>query len=88
VARMIRARFEGQPMLPFHYRDFGSLATIGRKAAVVDMAGFRLWGTGAWLLWLTAHIWFLIGFRNRLIVFIDWAWAYFSYQRSARIVID
>ena len=88
VARMLVTRIEGRATTPFRYRDFGSLATIGRKAAVVDMRGFRMWGTGAWLLWLTAHIWFLIGFRNRLIVFIDWAWAYFSYQRSARIVIE
>jgi NADH:ubiquinone reductase (H+-translocating) len=86
VARVIRARLAGHEAGPFRYRDFGSLATIGRRAAVVEMAGMKLWGAPAWLLWLGTHIFFLIGFRNRVVVMIDWAWAYFSYQRSARIV--
>ena len=67
--------------------DYGSLATIGRKSAVALLGKIRLWGIPAWLVWLFAHIYFLIGFRNRLIVMIDWAWAYFSFQRYARIVI-
>jgi len=86
VALAIGARLAGRTTRPFRYRDFGSLATIGRRAAVVEMAGLKLWGAPAWLLWLGAHIFFLIGFRNRAVVMIDWAWAYFSYQRSARIV--
>jgi len=88
VAHTLRARLTGRNASAFRYRDFGSLATIGRKAAVVDLHGLRMWGVGAWLLWLGAHIFFLIGFRNRLIVMIDWGWAYFSHQRSARIVIE
>ncbi|HEV2702350.1 MAG TPA: FAD-dependent oxidoreductase [Steroidobacteraceae bacterium] len=85
AARCIRATLAGRSRPPFRYRDYGSLATIGRRAAVVDIHGYRLSGTFAWCFWLAAHIYFLIGFRNRLVVLIDWAWAYFSYERSARI---
>ena len=88
VARALRTRLVGQSAASFRYRHFGSLATIGRLSAVVEMWGLRLSGAGAWLLWLWAHIFFLIGFRNRLVVLLDWAWAYFTYQRSARIVIS
>ncbi|MFO1269216.1 MAG: NAD(P)/FAD-dependent oxidoreductase, partial [Rubrivivax sp.] len=62
------------------------LATIGRMAAVVDLRGLRLSGLVAWWFWLAAHVFFLIGFRNRLIVLVNWAWAYWTYQRHARIV--
>jgi NADH dehydrogenase len=72
---------------PFRYRDYGQLATIGRNAAVVEMGKLKLSGFPAWLVWLVAHIYFLINFRNRLIVMIDWGWAYFTYQRYARIMI-
>jgi NADH dehydrogenase len=87
VARVIRARLAGKPAPAFRYRDFGSLATIGRKSAVVEMGKLELSGVGAWLFWLFAHVFFLIGFRNRLIVLIDWAWSYFTYQRGARIIV-
>ncbi len=87
AAQMIRNRLAGRDSKPFHYRDFGVLATIGRMAAVVDLRGFKFSGAPAWLFWLLAHIFFLIGFRNRLIVMIDWIWAYFTYQRSARIIV-
>jgi NADH dehydrogenase len=87
VARAIRARLTGQPAPSFRYRDFGNLATIGRMAAVVDLHGFKLSGLLAWWFWLAAHVFFLIGFRNRLIVLINWAWAYWSYQRHARIIL-
>lgn len=87
VARVIRARLAGNPAPAFRYRDFGSLATIGRKSAVVEMGKLELSGVGAWLFWLFAHVFFLIGFRNRLIVLIDWAWSYFTYQRGARIIV-
>ena len=73
--------------LPFRYRDFGNLATIGRMAAVVHFGKLRLSGVIAWWFWLVIHIFFLIGFRNRLIVLINWAWAYWSYQRAARIIL-
>jgi NADH:ubiquinone reductase (H+-translocating) len=70
---------------PFTYKDYGQLATIGRSAAVVDMGRLRLSGLPAWILWLVAHIYFLINFRNRLVVLIDWASSYFTYNRYARI---
>jgi NADH dehydrogenase len=73
--------------LPFRYRDFGNLATIGRMAAVVHFGKLKLSGVLAWWFWLVIHIFFLIGFRNRLIVMINWAWAYWSYQRAARIIL-
>lgn len=71
---------------PFRYRDYGMLATIGRNAAVAAIGRVRLSGYPAWLMWLLAHIFFLISFRNRLVVMIDWAWAYWTSQRFARIV--
>ena len=73
--------------LPFRYRDYGQLATIGRNAAVVVMGKVKLSGFSAWLVWLVAHIYFLINFRNRVVVMIDWAWAYWTYQRGARIIM-
>ncbi|MEO7325279.1 MAG: NAD(P)/FAD-dependent oxidoreductase [Dokdonella sp.] len=87
VARSICARMAKRTSPAFIYRDYGNLATVGRKAAVVDLHGWRISGTLAWLFWLVAHIFFLIGFRNRLVVMIDWVWSYFTYQRNARIII-
>ena len=83
----ILAKVSGRRIGPFRYRHFGSLATIGRMAAVADFGRVRLSGVLAWWIWLTAHIYFLIGFRNRLVVLIDWAEAYWSYRRGARIII-
>ena len=87
AARNIMARIEGKTTNSFRYIDYGLLATIGRKSAVALLGKIKLWGIPAWLVWLFAHIYFLIGFRNRISVMIDWAWAYFSFQRYARIVI-
>jgi len=87
VAVAIKARLAGKPTPAFRYRDFGNLATIGRMAAVVDLHGFRISGLLAWWFWLAAHVFFLIGFRNRLIVLLNWAWSYWSYQRHARIIL-
>lgn len=87
VARAIRDRIAGRTTAPFRYKDYGNLATIGRMAAVVDVHGFKLSGLLAWWFWLAAHVFFLIGFRNRVIVLINWAWAYWSYQRHARIIL-
>lgn len=86
AAAMIRARLAGKPAKAFRYRDYGNFATIGRMAAVVDMGGFKLRGLLAWWLWLAAHVFFLIGFRNRLMVLLNWAFSYFTYQRHARIL--
>jgi NADH:quinone reductase (non-electrogenic) len=86
AARALQARLAGRPAPAFHYRHHGSLATIGRRAAVVDLGRVRLSGLIAWWFWLAAHIYFLIGFRNRLVVLIDWASAYWTYGRNARII--
>jgi NADH:quinone reductase (non-electrogenic) len=82
VADLILGRRPGE----FCYRDFGNLATIGRSRAVIDMGNLRLSGFLAWLLWSFAHVWFLIGFRSRLAVTINWLWSYLTYQRSARLI--
>ncbi|MFI4969274.1 MAG: NAD(P)/FAD-dependent oxidoreductase, partial [Lysobacterales bacterium] len=87
AARSIRARLAGRASKPFRYRDYGNLATIGRMAAVVDLRGLRFSGAAAWLFWLVAHIFFLIGFRNRVIVMGEWIASYVTYQRHARIII-
>jgi NADH:ubiquinone reductase (H+-translocating) len=86
VAAAIRARLAGLPAKGFTYRDFGNLATIGRLAAVVDLRGVKFSGMFAWWFWLLAHVFFLIGFRNRLVVLLNWAWSYWSYQRAARTI--
>jgi NADH dehydrogenase len=87
AALNIRRTLDGKPRLPFRYRDYGQLATIGRNAAVAMFGRLRLSGYPAWLLWLVAHIYFLINFRNRLVVLTEWAMSYWSYQRYARIII-
>jgi NADH dehydrogenase len=87
VARVIAARLAGKPPPgPFRYRDFGNLATIGRREAVVDFGWLRPTGRLAWLAWGAVHIYFLIGFRNRMTVAIDWLWSYLTYQRGARLI--
>ena len=87
VAQTISARLAGRNSTPFRYRDYGNLATIGRMAAVVDLHGLRLSGLLAWWFWLAAHVFFLIGFRNRIVVLLNWFMAYWSYQRAARIIV-
>jgi NADH dehydrogenase len=87
VARVIGARLAAaNPPPPFRYRPVGALATVGRKAAVVAVGGLQLTGPKAWLLWSVAHIWFLIGFRNRIAVALDWMWAYLTFERGARLI--
>ena len=87
VARTIRARIEGLTLpKPFHYRDKGSLATVGRSSAIAAIGKLRLWGFIAWITWLFVHIFFLIGFRNRIIVLLNWGWAYVTFQRGARLI--
>ena len=87
VAQVIRARLSGKPGAAFHYEDYGNLATIGRMAAVVDFGRLRFSGVLAWWFWLVAHVFFLIGFRNRVIVLLNWFTAYWTYQRGARIIL-
>lgn len=86
AARAIKARIAGKPVEAFRYADFGNLATIGRRAAVADLGRVKLAGFAAWLLWSFAHLWFLVGFRNRVAVFLDWTWAYATFDRSARLI--
>lgn len=87
AARVIRARLAGRASQPFRYRDYGSLASISRAFAVVDMRGLRFSGAVGWLFWVFAHVFFLIGFRNRLAVMWNWAWSYLTWQRNARIIV-
>lgn len=87
AAQNILCLIKGRKTQDFQYADYGSLATIGRKAAVVVMGRMKFSGFLAWLFWLFVHILFLIGFRNRLMVMTDWAWAYITFQRNARIVV-
>jgi NADH dehydrogenase FAD-containing subunit len=87
VARVIRARVDGRRAPPpFRYRHLGNLATIGRSAAIADFGRLRLSGRVAWLLWGIVHIYFLIGFRNRLVVALDWVWAYLTFERGSRLI--
>jgi NADH dehydrogenase len=86
VARAISRTLQGKPREPFHYWDKGSLATIGRAAAVGEIGKLHISGFIAWLAWLFVHIYFLIGFRNRLLVMIQWAWSYLTYERGARLI--
>src|SRR3984885_6473083 len=87
VGGLIKARLRNtERVQPFHYRDYGNLATIGRKAAVIDFGWIHLRGLVAWVIWSAVHIYFLIGFRNRAMVALDWLWAYFTFQRGARLI--
>jgi len=87
VARIIAARLSGKlPPGPFRYRSFGNLATIGRREAVADFGWLKLKGRLAWFVWGAAHIYFLVGFRNRMAVAVDWLWSYLTYQRGARLI--
>ena len=87
VGDLLRRRISrDQTHRPFRYRDYGTMATIGRSAAVADLRGFRLTGTVAWLLWGLVHLAFLIGFRNRIIVLVNWFWAWLTYAHGARLI--
>ncbi len=78
---------EGKPLQPFVYRDKGSMATVGRNKAVVDLKNFKFQGVFAWFVWMFVHLYFLIGFRNRLVVFINWVYNYIRFDREARLII-
>jgi NADH:quinone reductase (non-electrogenic) len=86
AAGAVSARLRGETVEPFHYRDKGNLATIGRARAVADVKGIRLSGFLAWVTWLVVHLWYLIGFQNRLLVFIRWSFSFFSRGRGARLI--
>jgi NADH dehydrogenase len=86
VARVVIARDQGRAATAFRYRDLGSLATIGRSRAVAQFGRLRLSGFTAWMLWSVAHVYFLIGFRNRFVVALNWAWSYLTFQRGSRLI--
>lgn len=86
AARNIKRALDRQPLRAFVYRNLGNMATIGRASAIADFGWLRLNGWIAWLAWLFVHIMNLIGFRNRVVVLVQWAWAYFSYQRAIRLI--
>jgi NADH dehydrogenase len=86
AARNVLHAVRGEPLLPFHYRDYGNMATIGRGSAVADIGGVKASGFFAWLLWISVHIFSLIGFRNRIAVMSEWAWAYLTFQRRVRLI--
>jgi NADH dehydrogenase len=86
AAKVIRDRLRSRETSDFHYRDKGNLATIGRGAAVADIKGLRLSGLPAWLTWLVVHLWYLVGFQNRVVVFIRWSFSFFTHGRGARLI--
>jgi len=86
AARVVRDRLAGRQTPPFHYRDKGNLATIGRNAAVADIKGVKLSGFLAWITWLVVHLFYLVGFQNRILVFIRWAVSFVTRGRGDRII--
>jgi NADH dehydrogenase len=86
AAKVIKARLKGQTSAPFRYIDKGNLATIGRGAAVADIKGLKLSGFIAWLTWLLIHLWYLVGFQNRILVFIRWSFSFLTRGRGARLI--
>ncbi len=88
AARNALRLLRGEPLRPFHYRDRGTLATVGRAAAVARIGRLQFSGLPAWLAWLFVHIYFLVGFRNRVAVVLQWAWSYLTFRRGARLITD
>jgi NADH dehydrogenase len=88
VGRVIRDRLDSRSTPPFHYRDKGNLATIGRGAAVAEIKGLKLSGLIAWLTWLLVHLWYLVGFQNRVVVFVRWTFSFLTHGRGARIITE
>jgi len=88
VAKLIKRRLRGQSLPPFHYKDRGSMAVIGRNAAVVDLGWLRVSGFPAWLLWIFIHLLYLAQFQNRLLVLAQWMWSYITRNRSALLISE
>ncbi len=86
AGRSTRGSAAARIAAPFRYRHQGNLATIGRKAAVADLGWIKLSGFPAWVLWALAHVWFLIGWRNRFVVALNWMWSYVTFERGARLI--
>src|SRR5438552_2045331 len=88
VGKLIAARVTGQSLPPFRYRHQGILATIGRRAAVVELGHIQLKGFVGWMFWSAVHIYFLIGIKNRFVVAITWLWSYVTFKRGARLITE
>jgi len=87
LAKNLKRHFKNKPMTPFKYFDKGSMATIGRNKAVVDLGKFRFGGFFAWFVWMFIHLWFLVGFRNRFVTFFNWTYNYINYDKAARLIV-
>lgn len=88
IGKTIRNEVQGKPRSKFHFRDKGQMATIGRSRAIVEMGRFKLAGFFAWVVWLVVHVFYLTGFKNRVLVVMQWAWSYLSFRRGARLIVD
>jgi len=86
AARNVLRAIKGEPLLPFRYRDYGMMATIGRGSAVGDIFGIKISGFFGWIFWVFLHIFWLIGFRNRFVVLTEWAWSFVTLQRRVRLI--
>jgi NADH dehydrogenase len=87
LAKNLNLSLKGKPMIPFSYFNWGTLATIGRNRAVADFPVIRLQGRIAWFTWIFIHLMQLVGFRNRLVVLVNWMWSYLSYDSAIRLII-
>jgi NADH dehydrogenase len=87
LARNFNRMASGQKMRPFEYKDKGTMATVGRNRAVVDLPFMKLGGILGWFVWMFVHLMLLVDFRNRLVVFINWAWSYINYDKGTRVII-
>jgi len=87
IGKNIRAEVKGKPRSKFHFRDKGQMATIGRSRAIVEIGRLKLAGFFAWVVWLVVHIFYLTGFKNRVLVVMQWAWSYLSFRRGARLIV-
>ena len=87
LANQLNKESKGKKPKPFVYNDKGTMATIGRNLAVVDLPNFKFSGTFAWFVWMLVHLMLLVGYRNRAVVFINWTWNYFSYENGNRIIV-
>jgi NADH dehydrogenase len=86
VARAIAQRLRGEKPKPFHYFDKGNLAVIGRGKAIADLNWLRISGVPAWLIWIFIHLLYIVEYQNRLLIFLQWSWFYFTFDRSARLI--
>ncbi|WP_103070026.1 NAD(P)/FAD-dependent oxidoreductase [Aquimarina sediminis] len=87
LAKNLKRHLKGKTMIPFKYFDKGSMATIGRNKAVVDIGKFKFGGFFAWFIWMFIHLWFLVGFRNRFVTFFNWSYNYINYDKAARLIV-